>query len=87
MELVRAPRRTKIAGMATVAKKLDVHVGDLVEIDDRRYDVVPNKQGGVTLEPAITLTVDDLAASLQARRLSAEEFDEVFGDLPGDGEG
>ena len=42
--------------MAVTAKKLDVHIGDLVEIAGRRYDVVSDKHGGVTLEPAITKT-------------------------------
>jgi hypothetical protein len=46
--------------MAVAAKKLSI--GDLVEIEGRRYDVVSDKAGGV-------------------------EFDELFGDLPRDGEG
>ena len=32
-----------MACMAVAAKKLDVKLGDLVEIDGRRYDVVPDK--------------------------------------------
>ena len=32
---------------------------DVVEIDGRLYDVVSDKQGGATLEPAITKTVDE----------------------------
>jgi hypothetical protein len=59
----------------------------LVEIDGRLYDVVSDKQGGATLEPAITETVDELLAEHGEHRLTAEEFEEHFGDLPSDGEG
>jgi hypothetical protein len=41
--------------MATVVKRLDLTVGELVEIAGRRYEVVPDREGGVTLEPPITL--------------------------------
>ncbi len=43
-----------MTSMAVTTKKLDVHIGDVVEIEGRRYDVVSDKEGGVTLEPAIT---------------------------------
>jgi hypothetical protein len=76
-----------MATMAVEAKKLDVKIGDLVEIDGRRYDVVSDKAGGVTLEPAITKTVAELRAERGGRPLTQEEFDELFGDLPRDGEG
>jgi hypothetical protein len=71
--------------MAVAAKKLSI--GDVVEIDGRRYDVVPDKAGGVTLEPAITKTLDEIHAEHGGRRLSSDEFDDLFGDLPSDGEG
>jgi bifunctional DNA-binding transcriptional regulator/antitoxin component of YhaV-PrlF toxin-antitoxin module len=73
--------------MAVTAKKLDVKIGDVVEIEGRRYDVVSDKEGGVTLEPAITKTVAELRAERGCRALTEEEFDELFGDLPSDGEG
>jgi hypothetical protein len=73
--------------MALTAKKLDVHVGDLVEIEGRAYDVVPDKEGGVTLEPAITKTVVELRAARGGRPLTGAEFEELFGGLPSDGEG
>ena len=73
--------------MALTAKKLDVHLGDLVEIEGRAYDVVPDKEGGVTLEPAITTTVAELHADHGERELSSEEFAELFGDVPSDDEG
>lgn len=79
--------RTTITSMAVTAKKLDVKIGDVVEIDRRRYDVVSDKEDGVTLEPAITRTVAELRAERGARPLTHEEFDELFGDLPSDGEG
>jgi hypothetical protein len=73
--------------MAVTAKRLDVKIGDLVEIDGRRYDVVSDKEGGVTLEPAISKTVAELRAERGGQELTAEEFEELFGDLPRDGEG
>jgi hypothetical protein len=47
--------------MATAAKRLDVKVGELVEIAGRRYEIVPDREGGVTIEPSIT-TVTELHA-------------------------
>lgn len=73
--------------MAVAVKKLDVRIGDLVEIEGRRYDVVSDKVGGITLEPAITTTVAELHAEHVGRPLSRGEFEELFGDLPSDGEG
>ena len=70
------------------AKKLDVKIGDLVEIAGRKYDVVSDKHGGVALEPG-----DHQDRSTRCSRrsgltaLSKEEFEEQFGDLPSDGEG
>jgi hypothetical protein len=78
-------RSTTMTPMAVAAKKLNI--GDVVEIDGRRYDVVPDKAAGVTLEPAITQTVDEIHAELGTRPLTSEEFEEHFGDLPSDGEG
>jgi hypothetical protein len=76
-----------MSGMAVEVKKLDVQIGDVVEIEGRRYDVVSDKAGGVALEPAITKTVGELRAKHGGRPLTQEEFDELFGDLPRDGEG
>jgi hypothetical protein len=66
---------------------LHVNLWDVIEIDGRLYDVVSDKQGGATLEPAITKTVAELRAEHGLRRMSREEFEEYFGDLPSDGEG
>ena len=73
--------------MAIAAKKLDVKIGDLVEIEGRKYDVVSDKHGGVALEPAITKTVAEIHAEHGERQLSAQEFAELFGDIPSDDEG
>jgi hypothetical protein len=73
--------------MAVTAKRLDVKIGDLVEIEGRRYDVVSDKEGGVTLEPAITKTVAEIHAEHGERQMSSEEFEQLFGELPTDGEG
>lgn len=70
--------------MAVAPKKLDLHDGDVVEIEGRRYDVVPDKQDGLTLEPAITVTVDELRRRHGTRPLTAEEFERFFGDVPRD---
>jgi hypothetical protein len=73
--------------MAVEIKKLDLRIGDVVEIDGRRYEVVSDKAGGVTLEPAISKTVAQIHDEHGGRSLSGQEFDELFGDLPSDGEG
>jgi len=76
-----------MTSMAVTAKKLDVHIGDVVEIEGRRYDVVSDKEGGVTLEPAITKSADEVFAEFGGRPLTSEEFEQYFGDVPADGEG
>jgi hypothetical protein len=73
--------------MADAVKELDVQVGDVVQIGDRRYEVVPDEAGGVALEPTLTKTADRLYAERGSRRLTADEFDAHFGHLPADGEG
>lgn len=84
----RVACRGRYDGIMTVAvKKLDVHVGDVVEIGARRYDVVSDRSSGVALEPVITQTVAEVQDNLGLRPLGASEFDAQFGDLPVDGEG
>ena len=70
-----------MTGMAVAAKKLDVSIGDLVEIDVRRYDVMSDKDGGVTLEPAIAVGADELHERYGSRRVTRAEFGELFGRL------
>jgi hypothetical protein len=74
-----------MGAMAVAPKKLSI--GDMVEIDGRRYDVVSDNAGGVALEPAITKPVGELHAEQGGRPLSQEEFEELFGDLRSEGEG
>ncbi len=76
-----------MARMAVTAKGLDVNIGDLVEIGGCTYDVVSDKAGGVALEPAVTVFSGELHERHGTRPISPEEFDEQFGDVPGDGEG
>ena len=73
--------------MAVTTKKLEVTIGDRVEIDGREYDVVSDKVGGITLEPAVTQSVDEILSEQGGRRLTPEEFEEHFGHLPSDREG
>jgi hypothetical protein len=57
-----------------------------VEVAGRRYEVVPDREGGVTIEPPITS-----AAQLHAQRgtkpASAEDFERLSADVPYDDEG
>jgi hypothetical protein len=76
-----------MTSMAVTAKKLDVHIGDVVEIEGRRYDVVSDKEGGVALEPAITQTVAEIHQELGGRPLTEDELEAVFGGVPADDEG
>lgn len=74
-----------MGAMAVAPKKLSI--GDVVEVDGRKYDVVPDKAGGVTLEPAISVSAEELHERGGTRPATQEEFEELFGDLPSDGEG
>lgn len=38
-----------MSAMGVAVKKLDVRVGDVVEIDGRRYDIVSDKEGASRL--------------------------------------
>jgi hypothetical protein len=73
--------------MATAVRKLDLQVGELVEIDGRRQEVVPAREGdGLTLEPPIT-PISELYAERGWTPASAEDFERIAEDLPSDGEG
>jgi len=74
--------------MAVTAQKLDIKIGHLVEIAGRRYDVVSDGEGGVTLEPAITKTVAEMRAEHGELAVSRDEWVQRFvAPLPPDGEG
>lgn len=72
--------------MATAAKKLDLAVGEFVEIGGRRYEVVPDREGGVTIEPPIT-PMAELDAERGTKPASLEDFERLTADDPSDGEG
>jgi hypothetical protein len=73
--------------MATVVKKLDLEVGELIEVAGRRYEVVPDRQGGLILEQAIT-PVSELHAARGWQPASEEDFERLTADdEPPDGEG
>ena len=74
-----------MGAMAVAPKKLSI--GDLVEIDGRRYEVVRGEDGGISLEPAVSPTSAELHERYGTRPATAEEFDRLFGHLPADGEG
>jgi hypothetical protein len=73
--------------MATAVKKLDLEIGELIEVAGRRYEVVPDREGGLILEPAIT-PVSELYAARGREPASAEHFRRLTADdEPADGEG
>jgi hypothetical protein len=77
----------KIEPMATAVKKLDLEVGELVEVGGRRYEVVPDRAGGLTLEQRIT-PVSELYAGRGWKPASEEDFERLTAaDAPPDGEG
>jgi hypothetical protein len=67
-------------------KKLDLKVGEFVEIDGRRYEVVPDRAGGVTIEPPIT-PVSGLDARRGTKPASAEDFERLTAEDLAGGEG
>ncbi len=74
--------------MSVAVRKLNVEVGQVVEVDGRRYDVVADREGGIALEPAITKTVAEMLAGHGEVAVSREELTRQFGaPLPPDGEG
>lgn len=73
--------------VGTTVKRLDVSHGDVVEIHGRRYEMLADGEGGFAMEPAITTGASELRAQRGGQGLTAAEFDELFGDLPSDGEG
>jgi hypothetical protein len=72
--------------MESAIRKLDLAVGELVEIDGRLYEVVPDRMGGVTIEPPITPMVE-LDRRWGTKPASAEDFERLTAGYPSDGEG
>lgn len=79
-------RRATIVLVAVAARKLDLTVGELVEIDGRRYEVVADRAGGVTLEPPIT-PASELHAERGTKPASVQEFERLSAETPFDDEG
>ncbi len=69
-----------------MVRELDLEIGELVEIDGRRYEVVPDRMGGLTLEPPIR-PMSELHEEWGTRPASDEDFERLAGDLPTDDEG
>lgn len=72
--------------MATAVKKLDLAEGELIEVAGRRYEVVPDREGNLVLEPAIT-PMSELDEQWGTEPASAEDFERLTADDPSDGEG
>lgn len=72
--------------MATAVRKVDLALGEVIEIDGRRYEVVPDGEGGLTIEPPIT-PVAELDARRGTKPASAEDFERLTAGFPSDGEG
>ncbi len=73
--------------MATAVKKLNLTIGEVVEIAGRRYEVVPDREGGLTLEPPIT-PVSELYPERGWEAAPEEDFRRLTADdEPADGEG
>ena len=72
--------------MATAIKKLDLTVGEMVEVGGRRYEVVPDREGGLTLEPPIT-PMSKLDAKWGSSPADAEAFEQLTADDLTDEEG
>ncbi len=72
--------------MATAVKRLDLTVGEFVEIAGRRYEVVSDREGGVTIEPAIT-SAAELHVLRGTKPASAADFERLSADVPLDDEG
>jgi hypothetical protein len=84
--LVRAALWGYHCPMATAVKRLDLAVGELVEVAGRRYEVVRDREGGVTIEPPITPAAE-LHAQRGTKPASAEDFERLSVDVPFDDEG
>lgn len=72
--------------MATAARRLDLKIGELVEVAGRRYEVVSDREGGVTIQPPIS-PAGELHARRGTKPASAEDFEHLSVEAPSDGEG
>lgn len=72
--------------MATAVKKIDLTIGEIVEVGGRRYEVVSDRQGGLTLEPPIT-SMAELHKKRGTKPASQEDFERFAAGVPHDDEG
>ncbi len=72
--------------MAVAVKKLDLAVGELIEVAGRRYEAVPDREGNLILEPAIT-PMAELHAKRGTKPASDEDFERLAANVPHDDEG
>lgn len=57
-----------------------------MEVGGRRYEVVPDREGGLTLEPPIT-PMAELHEKRGTKPASDEDFERLAADIPYDDEG
>ncbi|WP_249011167.1 hypothetical protein [Conexibacter sp. DBS9H8] len=62
-------------------------LGEEIEVDGRRYEIVADADGGATLEPAITLSVGAIHRLAGGREATGVEVEAFFGAILADGEG
>jgi hypothetical protein len=73
--------------MATSVRRIDLEAGELLEVAGRRYEAVPDREGGLVLEPAIT-PVSELHEERGWEPASADDFERLSAeDEQPDGEG
>jgi hypothetical protein len=69
---------------AAAAKRLDLEIGEVVEIaGGRQYEVVRDRQGRLTLEPPIT-PVSELHTQRGTKPASTEDFERLSAGVPYD---
>lgn len=73
-----------LTAMAVSVRKLTM--GEIVEVDGRRYEVASTRDGELTLETPIT-PMDELHAIDGTKPASAADFERLSGDVPHDDEG
>ena len=60
-------------------KKLDLRIGELIEVAGRRYEVVPDREGNLILEPAITPVSQSCMRSAGWKPASVGDFERIAG--------
>jgi hypothetical protein len=73
------PPRAELASTAMAGSVPKLTVGEIVEVDGRRYEVVPTRDGELTLETPIT-PMDELHAIDGTKPASAADFERLSRD-------